>query len=106
MGAYDFAFYVGVLEGFVFQRDRHGAIEQEQGADAEFAAQADGEPDAIVLAAVVDGEADAGEIGAEEGSDAEGHAARQFGEHVDRLELLGVDVGFAGPVDVVVIDWE
>ena len=63
-----------------------------------------GKPDAIVLAAVVDGEADAGEVGAQKSSHAERHATRQLGEDVDRLELLGVDVGFAGPIDVVVID--
>ena len=80
--AYDLAFYVGVFEGFVFQRNCHGAIEQEKGADAEFAAQADGEPDAVVLAAVVDGEADAGQVGAKESAHTEGHATGQFSEDV------------------------
>ena len=94
-----------MFKGFVFERDCHGPIEQEQGSDTEFAAQADREPDAVVLAAVVDGEADAGEVGPKESSHAEGHATRQFGEDVDRLEFLGVDVGFAGPINIVVIDW-
>ena len=103
VGSYDFGLHVGVFEGLVFQRHGHVAIEKEQGANAKFAAQADREPDSIFLSAVVHGESDAGKVGAQESPHPEGQAARQLGEYVHRLKLLGVDVGLAGPIRVIVV---
>ena len=102
-GSYDFGLHVSVLEGLVFQRHGHVAIEKEERADAKFAAQADREPDSIFLSAVVHGEADAGKICAQECPHAEGQTARQPGEDIHRLKLLGVDVSLAGPIHVIVV---
>ena len=94
---------MGVLERFVFQRDRDIAIEKKESANAKFAAQADREPYAILLPAVVDREADAGEVSSQESAHPEGQTTRQPGEDVDRLEFLRVDVGLAGPIRVVIV---
>src|SRR6185437_133394 len=47
---------------------------------------------------VVDGKSDAGKICPQERPHPEGQTARQLGEDVHRLKLLGVDVGLAGPI--------
>ena len=104
VGSDDLAFHVSVLEGFVFEGDTVMLrLKTNRDMDAKFAAQADGEPGSIVLPAVVDREADAGEVSAQERADAEGQTTRQLGEDVNRLEFLCVDVGLAGPIDVIVV---
>ena len=94
---------MGMLEVFVFQRHRHRAIEKEESADAKFTAQAGGKPDAIVLSPVMNREAKAGKVGPQKFSDAERQGLRELGKHVNRLELLRVDVGLARPIGVIVV---
>ena len=95
--------HVGMLEVLVFQRHRHRAIEKEERADAKFAAQAGGKPDAIVLSPVMNREAEAGQVGAQKFSDAERQGLRELRKHVNRLELLRVDIGLARPIRVLVV---
>ena len=67
----DSGLHVCVLEILVLKRHRHCAIEQEEHADPKFAAQAAGKPCAIFLPPVMDREAEAGQVSAQEFPDAE-----------------------------------
>ena len=90
-----------MLEVFVLQRHRHHPIEKEERADAKFAAQARGKPGAIVLPPVMNREADARQVGAQKFPDPERQGLGQLRKHVNRLELLGIDIGLARPIRVL-----
>ena len=100
---YDSTFHVGMLEGLVFQRHRHRAIKNEEDADTKFAAQTGRKPDSIFLTPIVNREAKTGKVDPHKLPHAKWERPRELCKNVDRLELLGIDVGLAGPIRVIVV---
>ena len=98
---------MGLLEVAVFGGDDDLSCEEEEDVDFEFAAERDGEPDAVRLVAglgsVDGGEADAGDVGAEQDADAERKVAGEGGSDDDGFEGGGVDPGVALPADVALV---
>ena len=80
-------------------------LKRKRRADPKFAAQAGRKPDAILLPPVVDREAETRKVGTHKFSDAERQRLRELRENVNRLELLGVDIGLARPIRVLIVLW-
>jgi hypothetical protein len=98
---------VGLFEVAVADIEDDGAVEDEEDVEFELGAEGDGEPDGVGcvggLGRVGNGEAEAGDAGAEEGADGEGNIAGHGGVDEDWLEGFGVDPGIALPVVVVLV---
>ncbi len=101
---------VGLFEVAVVDVEDDGAVEEEEDVELELGAEGDGEPEGVRrvggLGGVGDGEAEAGDAGAEEGADGEGDVAGHGGVNEDGLECLGVDPGVALPAEVVLVAGE
>jgi hypothetical protein len=84
-----------------------GAGEEEEDVEFELGAEGDGEPEGVGgvggFGGVGDGEAEAGDAGAEEGADGEGNVAGHGGVDEDGLEGLGVDPRVTLPAEVILI---
>ena len=98
---------VGLLEVPVADVEDDGAVEEEEDVEFELGAEGDGEPEGVGgvggFGGVGDGEAEAGEAGAEEGADGEGDVAGHGGVDEDGFEGGGVDIGVALPAVVVFV---
>jgi hypothetical protein len=88
---------VGLGEVAVVGTECDLAGEEEKDAEFEFGSEGDGKPDAVGLGRVGDGEAEAGETGAEERADCEGEVAGHGGADENGLIGGGIDVGVALP---------
>ena len=96
-----------LLEVAIADVEDDGAVEEEEDVEFELGAEGDGEPEGVGgvggLGGVGDGEAEAGDAGAEEGSDGEGDVAGHGGVDENGLEGGGVDPGVALPAIVVFV---
>ncbi len=98
---------VSLFEVMVADIEDDGAVEDEEDVKFELGAEGDRDPEGIGcvggLGSVGDGEAEAGEAGAEERADGEGNIACHGGVDEHGLEGPGVDPGVALPAVIVFV---
>src|SRR5215472_10178008 len=94
---------VGLFEVAVLGGDDDLSCEEEEHVDFELAAEGDGEPHAVGLRSVDGGEADAGDVGAEQDAYAERQVAGERGSDDDGLKGGRVDPGVALPRDFALV---
>src|SRR5258708_36596188 len=75
--------HVGLFEVAVLGVEDDLAVEEVEDMDFELGREGDGEPDAVRLRGVADGEAEAGNVGSEESADGERNLARHAGGKED-----------------------
>jgi len=78
-------------------------MEEIEDVNLKFGRKGHGKPDTIRLRRVRDGEAQAGDIGAEQGSDGERNLSSHCGGDQNRLPCGSVDVGVAAPAKVILV---
>ena len=78
-------------------------MNEEQGMDLELGSERGGKPRSIPLPLVDNVEAHARHIGPQQCPHRKGNAPREFRKHSHRLKLGCVDVGFAGPGNLVLV---
>lgn len=88
---------MGFFKVAVLSVDNDLSGKEEEDTQLEFGTEANREPDAVGLRYIDNGETQAGNIGAEQGTDGEGNFSSERSGDDDGLEIGGVDPGVSLP---------
>ena len=92
-----------LLEVHVVHRNHHLAVVKEQNVQSEFLSVRLREPNTAGLFLISQAVPEAGDVRPQQGANCQWNLARQLGVNINRFKVVGVDVGLARPIQILLV---